>query len=63
MTTDAKTLVQEVYFDLCDAIDKGDLYDYPIQGFDEFATILEFLAEQKSKLERIEKLLTDEVTA
>ena len=48
------TLVQEVYFDICDAIENGDLYDYEIQGFSEFATVLEFLEEQKRKLAEIE---------
>lgn len=55
--SNVRTLVQEVYFDICDAINEGDLYDYEIQGFDEFATVLEFLKEQKAKLEQIEKLL------
>lgn len=55
------TKLQEVYFDICDAIEEGDLYDIEIQGFDEFATVLEFLKEQKSKLEQIEKELTAEV--
>lgn len=56
------TLIQEVYFDICDAIDNGDLYDYEIQGFEEFSTVLEFLKEQKTKLEQIEKQLTKEKT-
>lgn len=56
------TLIQEVYFDICDAIDNGDLYDYEIQGFEEFSTVLEFLKEQKTKLEQIEKQLTKEET-
>lgn len=55
--SNVRTLVQEVYFDICDAINEGDLYDYEIQGFDEFATVLDFLKEQKAKLEQIEKLL------
>lgn len=55
------TFVQEVFFDLCDAIEKGDLYDYPIQGFEEFKTVIEFLEEQKRKMAIIEELITDEV--
>lgn len=55
--SNVRTLIQEVYFDICDAINEGDLYDYEIQGFDEFATVLDFLKEQKAKLEQIEKLL------
>ena len=55
--SNVRTLVQEIYFDICDAINEGDLYDYEIQGFDEFATVLDFLKEQKAKLEQIEKLL------
>lgn len=55
------TYVQEVFFDLCDAIEKGDLYDIEIQGFEEFATVLEFLKEQKRKMAIIEELLTEEV--
>lgn len=55
------TYVQEVFFDLCDAIEKSDLYDIEIQGFEEFATVLEFLEEQKRKMAIIEELLTEEV--
>jgi len=60
MTTDVKTLIQEVYFDICDAIENGDLYDINIQGFEEFATVLEFLEEQKQKLARIEQMIESE---
>jgi uncharacterized UPF0160 family protein len=55
-----KTKVQEVYFDLCDAIDEGNLYDVRIDGFDEFKTVLEFLQEQKTKLAQIESMLEEE---
>jgi hypothetical protein len=55
-----KTKVQEVYFDICDAIDKGNLYDVRIDGFDEFKTVLEFLQEQKVKLAEIELMLDKE---
>lgn len=47
-------LLQEVYFDICDAIENGNLYDVKIDGFQEFNTVLEFLKEQKSKLENLE---------
>lgn len=55
-----KTKVQEVYFDICDAIDEGNLYDVRIDGFDEFNTVLEFLQEQKVKLAEIELMLDKE---
>jgi len=57
------TLVQEVYFDICDAIEEGNLYDTPIDGFDEFNTVLEFLKEQKSKLQTIEMLIKENTNA
>jgi uncharacterized UPF0160 family protein len=60
MKNSTLTLLQEVYFDVCDAIDEGNLYDVNIDGFEEFATVLEFLKEQKQKLEQIEKDLTHE---
>ena len=55
-----KAKVQEVYFDICDAIDEGNLYDVRIDGFDEFKTVLEFLQEQKVKLAEIELMLDKE---
>ena len=54
------TTVQEVYFDLCDLIDSGQVDDIQISGFDEFDTLLEFLEEQKMKLASIEDSLEDE---
>jgi hypothetical protein len=47
-------LLQEIYFDICDAIEKGNLKDIPIDGFQEFDTVLNFLKEQKMKLELLE---------
>ena len=57
------TLVQEVYFDICDAIEEGNLYDVTIDGFQEFNTVLEFLKEQKSKLETVEMLIKENTNA
>jgi hypothetical protein len=50
------TLVQEVYFDLCDILDNNELDDR-IKGFYEFDSIRDFMVEQKEKLARIEKAL------
>ena len=50
------TLVQEVYFDLCDILDNNELDDR-INGFYEFDSIRDFITEQKQKLARIEKAL------
>jgi hypothetical protein len=50
------TLVQEVYFDLCDILDNNELDDR-IKGFYEFDSIRDFIIEQKQKLARIEKAL------
>ena len=48
------TLLQEVYFDICDLINSREIDDICIIGFSEFETVLEFLEEQKSKLATIE---------
>ena len=56
MTTNTLTLVQEVYFDLCDILDNNELDDR-IKGFYEFDSIRDFITEQKQKLARIEKAL------
>ena len=56
MSTNTLTLVQEVYFDLCDLLENNELQDR-IQGFYEFDTLYDFLIEQKQKLARIEKAL------
>lgn len=52
MSTLAK--VQEVFFDISDLIDSGQIYDFQLSGFPEFETLLEFLEEQKTKLQSIE---------
>lgn len=49
-----RTLVQEIFFDICDLIDSGQIDDIQIRGFDEFETLREFLEEQKVKLELLE---------
>lgn len=55
----SKTLVQEIYFDVCDLINSGQINDFVLDGFQEFETLLEFLEEQKTKLERIETTLAE----
>ena len=49
-----KTLVQEVYFDICDLLNSSQVDDIVLNGFQEFETLREFLEEQKDKLEKIE---------
>jgi hypothetical protein len=51
------TLVQEVFFDLCDFLDNENC-NKKLTSFDEFKTIKEFLIEQKQKLAEIETQLT-----
>jgi hypothetical protein len=54
MDNQTLTLVQEVYFDLCDLLDNNEL-DQPIEGFTcEFDTLRELIEEQKKKLAEIE---------
>ena len=59
MTTNTLTLIQEVYFDLCDILDHNEL-DYEIEGFMEFDNLREFIQEQKKKLSTIERELDNE---
>jgi len=48
------TLVQEIFFDLCDLMESNDL-DQTIDGFDDqYKDLREFIAEQKRKLAEIE---------
>jgi hypothetical protein len=56
MSTKLLTLVQEVYFDLCDILDNNELED-GIEGFMEFDNLREFIEEQKQKMSRIERFL------
>ena len=51
------TLIQKVYFDLCDALDNNDFSDVAIEGLYEFDDLREFLHEQKRKLAEIELTL------
>lgn len=55
MSTNTTTLIQEVYFDICDAIEN----QYFTHGNlpQEFSSVEDWLREQKSKLERIESCL------
>lgn len=52
MSMDEKllTTLQEIYFDLCDLIDSGQVDDIAISEFAEFETLREFLVEQRTKL-------------
>jgi hypothetical protein len=50
------TLIQEIYFDLCDLLDNNELDDR-IEGLQEFDTLRDFMYEQKAKLSRIERAL------
>lgn len=55
MSENQITLLQEIYFDLCDLIDSGQIDDIALSGFSEFDTLLEFMTEQKEKLSVIEE--------
>lgn len=48
------TTLQEIYFDVCDLIDSGQIDDFALRGFQEFKTLREFMEEQKGKLEAVE---------
>jgi hypothetical protein len=52
MTDKEKTTLQEIYFDLCDLIDSGQVHDIALTEFQEFNTVLEFLEEQRDKIAR-----------
>ena len=60
-----KTLetLQEVFFDLTDLIDSGQVYGIDIDGFQEFKTLVEFLQEQKEKIALIETMMAIETEA
>ena len=48
------TLVQEIFFDLCDLMESNDL-DQTIDGFDDqYTDLREFITEQRRKLAEIE---------
>jgi hypothetical protein len=57
------TTVQEVFFDLQDLINSGQIDDVAIDGFQEFETLLEFVQEQRDKLAQIEELIKQESEA
>jgi hypothetical protein len=52
------TTLQEVFFDICDLLNSGQIDDVVISGFQEFETLREFLEEQKQKIESVEQSLT-----
>ena len=52
------TTIQEVYFDLTDLIESGQIDDIKIEGFTEFETLREFLEEQRAKMSWLEDELT-----
>lgn len=54
MTTNTLTLVQEVYFDLCDLLENNKL-STKVKGLYEFDDMREFIEEQKRKLAQIER--------
>lgn len=56
MTTDLKTLVQEVYFDLCDAINGNSYTDL---GYD---NKIDFLLAQRDKMSVIEKIIEEKIS-
>ena len=56
MNQNTLTLVQEVYFDLCDLLDNNELNE-SIEGLFEFSDLREFIQEQKDKLAQIERAL------
>jgi uncharacterized protein with von Willebrand factor type A (vWA) domain len=53
MTDKEKTTLQEIYFDLCDLIDSGQVHDIVLTDFAEFDTVTDFLVEQRNKIERL----------
>jgi hypothetical protein len=57
MNQSTLTKIQEIYFDLCDILNQNDLDNVEIEGFIEFDTVREFLLEQKTKIEEIERAL------
>lgn len=49
-----QTTLQEIFFDLCDLLDSGQIDDIKLDGFEEFETLREFIEEQKAKIESLE---------
>ena len=56
-----RDILQEIYFDICDLLDSGQIDDIQITEPEEFSTLRELLEEQKAKLEQIEESLGDGV--
>jgi hypothetical protein len=56
MTNQGLTMLQEVYFDLCDLLNSKQMKGVSLKGFQEFKTLEEFLQEQKVKIEQIETI-------
>ena len=52
MTHANQTTLQEIFFDLCDLIDSGQVDDIALSDFAEFSTLSEFLIEQRDKIAR-----------
>lgn len=55
------TTAQEIYFDMCDLIDSGAIDDIalPEDELGEFETVLEFMQEQRRKIEKIKDALEE----
>lgn len=54
---DTLTKVQEIYFDISDLINSGEINGINITCLQEFDTLREFLLEQRRKLAEIEESL------
>lgn len=50
------SMIQEVYFDLCDILDHNEL-NQKIEGFFEFESLRDFLHEQRQRMAQIETQL------
>lgn len=54
------TTIQEVYFDLVDLVENNpDLMNLKIQGFEEFATLGDFVDEQRAKMTYLEECVEE----
>ena len=49
------TKLQEVYFDLKDLLNSGEIDDIVLDSFQEFETLREFIEEQINKIEQVEE--------
>ena len=57
MTNKERTTLQEIYFDLCDLLEKLDCQKIKLKEFDEFKNLEEFIEEQKRRVSNIEEYL------